>query len=100
MSNLSLMDHADSPSIVITSISSAEQYWDCLGLYRWEDEKNCYKQVDKMKNERFLYRARNGSWYISHEVGVMKGFMMNPSETASVPLTGWMYFDYNIKIQV
>ena len=97
MSNLSLMDHADSPPIVITSISSAEQYWHCLGLYRWDDEKNCYKQVDKVKSERFLYRARNGSWYISREVGVIKGSMKSPSRTASVALMGWMYFDSNIK---
>ena len=91
------MDHANSPSMVITSISSAEQHWFCFGLYRWDNEKNCYKQVDSVRSERFLYRARNGSWYISREVGMMKGFMKNPSETTSVPLTGWMYFDSNIK---
>ena len=54
MSNLSLIDYANSPSIVITSISSAEQYWDCLGLYRWDDEKNCYKQVDKYFNYQLM----------------------------------------------
>ena len=28
---------------------------------------------------------------------MMKGSMMNPSKTASVPLTGWMVYDSNIK---
>ena len=28
---------------------------------------------------------------------MMKGFMKNSSKTSSVPLTGWMYFDFHIK---
>ena len=39
----------------------------------------------------------HASWYISYEVVVMKGFMTNPSKTAFVPLTGWMYYDSIIK---
>ena len=53
--------------------------------------------MDKYSSKRFLCRAINGSWYISREVGMMKGSMMNPSKTASVPLTGWMVYDSNIK---
>ena len=85
------------PSVVITSLSSAEQYWFCLGLYRWDDEKNCYHQVDNYTSERFLYRVKNGSWYISNKVGKMIGFMKNSSKTSSVPLKGWMVYDSTIK---
>ena len=94
-----MMDHTTRSSVVITSISSAEQYWHCLGLYRWDDEKNCYKQVSNYGSQEYgyLYRARNGSWYISDTIGMMKGFMKNSSKTSSVPLTGWMYFDFHIK---
>ena len=53
--------------------------------------------MDKYSSKRFFYHAINGSWYISREVVMMKGSMMNPSKTASVPLTGWMVYDSNIK---
>ena len=92
------------PALVITSEGYENDYWSCLGLYRWDDEKNCYKQVStdlsKVEDHKDIYYTRdkylyqaNGSWYISDKLDNTVCFMKNPSKSSSVPLTGWMYYD-------
>ena len=51
------------PALVITSEGYENDYWSCLGLYRWDDEKNCYKQVStdlsKVEDHKDIYYTRD-----------------------------------------
>ena len=85
--------------IVITGDGTMKQ-GQCLGLYSYDPEHYCYKQVATEEHcvpaervSRFVYRASNEVWYISHMPGQIIGRMMNSSKSQTLPLTGWMWGD-------
>ena len=100
-------DIGNHPPLVISSSKSTSNYWHCLGLYRWDEGKNCYKQVstdlgngEGQKDlystccDIFLYQAKkNGFWYVSDKHGETEGFLKNTSRSSYLPLRQWMYYD-------
>ena len=86
----------------------------CLGLYVYDSDHQCYKQLCSEQYSqhisRYLYRASNNMWCISETPGDIKRcWMHNPSKNETIPTTGWLYWsrmtkqwlsDASLKIKV
>jgi len=73
---------------------------ECLGLYHFDTDHGCYKQVateehcnPAKRRSRYIYRASNEVWNISRTPGETTGLMKNTSKSVTLPLTGWMFVD-------
>ena len=77
---------------------TAERQGGKLGQYRLSGELNkspYYVQSSNISDSSpvYLYRADNNQWYVGPVLGKSKGWLKNPSSSASVPETGWKVLD-------
>ena len=80
--------------IVISSEGiAAKEKGQCLGLYQYDSENDCYKQVssEEDKTFRYLYRQSDGDWWIGSTPRESRGWLKNKQQrTETVPTSGWM----------
>ena len=74
----------------------------CLGLYLWDPESNCYKQKStenvETRENRYLYRASDGYWYVSDEPGVHGGWICSLMWEKDIPYHDWLYCDMETEL--
>ena len=88
------------PSMMVITGDGTMSRGQCLGLYSFDQEHGCYKQVATEENcypsqrkSRFVYIGSDEVWYISSKPGKTEGWMYNTSKSKTLPLTGWMFWD-------
>ena len=79
---------------------AAEHHGGKLGQYSVSGEHNnspYYVQTDTLSHSDsrpvYLYRADNNQWWVSDVLGERAGWLKNPSDSVSVPETGWKVAD-------
>ena len=101
------------PSMIVLTGNGTMKRGECLGLYNFDPDHGCYKQVateehydPALRVSRYIYRASDEEWYIGSTPGLTTGWMKNTSKSETLPLTGWMlgdgkqfHSDPSVKIQ-
>lgn len=113
MTNVILLITSYFISVVVVTGDGTMKQGQCLGLYYFDPDHGCYKQVATEEHwdpsgrfSIYIYRASDEVWYISGTPGKIAGWMKNTSKSETLPLTGWMYWngkqwcsDPSVKIQ-
>ena len=82
--------------LLTTTGPAAEWHGSKFGLYREAGLHNgvkYYQQLDKGNNGHYMYQYSKEKWYISDVLGENGGFLMNLISSATVPESGWQYWD-------
>jgi len=84
-----------SAMVVISSMGGAAQrHGGALGQYEYDEMKGYYQQTStEQGDERYLYHDEDDKWWVSSTPGEMRGVLLNPSPSKTVPTSGWQYAD-------
>ena len=93
--------YKSSKTLVLASNGIAAEYrGGQLGQYipSGEHNKSPYYLQSSTLSERdsrplYLYRTEDNQWYVNSVLGERRGWLKNPSSSASVPETGWKVSD-------